>query len=472
MSATSSHGLRAAALGLASGIVIGVASTAPAYSVAVTLGFVTKELGGQSVAAPAVLLLAVLPVLCIAVAFDRLNRWQSNCGTTFAWVTQTMGPWIGWAAGWTTVAAGALVMASLAQVAALYSFHFLGLEALAESRLAVGVLGAAWIGLTTWVCVRGIEPTARMQYALLAVELVALGLFAVAALLFSTGRDAPADALRPARSWLGVGTISDSAALAGGLAIAVFLYWGWESVLSLNEETRDPQRTPGLAGYLSLAVLLVTYVLVAVAAQSVHGPAYLAAHADDVFAALSPQVLAPPWDRLITFAVLASAVASCQTTLLPTARTLLSMAAAGALPAPMARIHPVFRTPSVTTWILGAASCAWFVAISLASPSVLGDSIDSLGLLVAFSYAITGYACPLAYLKQGIRGAKDALLLLVAPLAGAAALTWVFVRLCVSLANPAALAIIAGVLAAGAALALLQFRAAPAFFATRRRPPS
>ena len=464
--------MRAAALGLASGVVIGVASTAPAYSLAVTLGFVSRELGAQSVAAPAVLLLAVFPVLCIAVAFDRLNRWQSDCGTTFAWVTRTMGPWLGWFAGWTTVAAGALVMASLAQVAAVYAFDLLGLEALAQSRTAVALAGVACIAWTTWVCVRGIEPTARVQYALLAVELVALVVFAIAAVLASTGASAPADALRPSLSWLGFGTVPSSSALAGALAVAVFLYWGWESALSLNEETKNPGRTPGRAGYLSLAVLLFTYVLVAIAAQMVHGPAYLAEHADDVFSALAPRVLRPPWDVLIAFAVLASAVASCQTTLLPTARTLLSMAAAGALPSVMARVHPAFRTPSAATWILGALSCAWFVAVSLASPDVLADSIDSLGLLVAFSYAITGYACPLAYLKRGMRWRKDALLLVVAPLLGAGALTWVFVRLCVSLANPAALAIVAAVLGAGALLALAQFRATPAFFVTRPRPPS
>jgi amino acid transporter len=460
----SAHGLRHAALGLASGVVIGVASTAPAYSLAVTLGFVTRELGGASVAAPAVLLLAVLPVLGIAVAFDRLNRWQSDCGTTFAWVTRTMGPWLGWTAGWVTVAAGALVMASLAQVSALYTFQLFGLGSLVQSRAAVALAGVAWLAWTTWICVRGIEPTARLQYTLLAIELVALVVFAVAALA------APGGEAQPSLSWLGFATVRDSSALAGALAIAVFLYWGWESALSLNEETKDSARTPGRAGYLSLLVLLVTYVLVAIAAQSVRGPAYLAGHADDVFAALAPQVLPAPWDRLITFAVLASAVAACQTTLLPTARTLLSMAAAGALPGPMARIHPGFRTPSLATWILGGVSCAWFTAISFASPDVLADSIDAIGLLVAFSYAITGYACPLAYLRSGVRGAKEALLLVAAPLAGAAALTWVFVRLCASFAAPVALplALVLAVLAAGALLMLLQFRAAPAFFNNSR----
>lgn len=470
----SQHGLRAAALGLASAVAIGVASTAPAYTLAVTLGLVSQELGGRSTAAPAVLLLAVVPVLCVAVAFDRLNRRQSDCGTTFAWVTGAMGPWIGWTAGWITVAAGALVMASLAQVAAISTFDLFGLKSLAQSRSATAIVGAAWIWLTTWGCVRGIEPTAKAQYALLGTEFVALVLFGAAAWLAATRVDAPADAVRPALSWLGFATVSDAPALAGAVAVAVFVYWGWESALSLNEETRGSQRTPGRAGFVSLGLLLLTYVFVAVAAQSVHGPAFLAQHSDDVFSALAPDVLPAPWDRLVTFAVLTSAVASCQTTLLPTARTLLSMAAAGALPSPMARIHPRFQTPARTTWMLGAASCAWFLAVSAASPHVLEDSLISISLLAAFSYAITGYACPLVCAKDGVRSASDLLLLVVAPLVGAASLTWVLFQtlaqaesgtMVLGVGLPVAL--VAGVVLAGVVLMVWQFRAAPAFFRAR-----
>ncbi len=462
----SEHGLRAAAIGLASAVAIGVASTAPAYTLAVTLGLVSQELGGKSAAAPAVLLLAVLPVLCIAVAFDRLNRRQSDCGTTFAWVTRAMGPWVGWIAGWITITAGVLVMASLAQVAAISTFDLLGLETLAGSRFATTLAGVAWMALTTWGCVRGIEPTAKAQYLLLGTELVALLVFAAAAWAAATQAGAPGDAVRPALSWLGFGTVREPASLAGAVAVAVFLYWGWESALSLNEETRNSARTPGRAGYLSLALLLLTYVFVALAAQAVHGPAFLAQHADDVFAALAPDVLPAPWDRLVTFAVLTSAVASCQTTILPAARTLLSMAAAGALPAAMAKIHPRFQTPALTTWLLGAASCAWFLVVSAASAQVLEDSLISISLLAAFSYAITGFACPLVCATNGVRSATDTLLLVVAPLVGAVALTWVFFQTLLGPGLPVAL--VAAVVLAGLVLMFLQFRASPGFFSKRR----
>lgn len=484
-SSSALHGLRPGAIGFAGALAIGVASTAPAYSLAATLGLVSKELGPGSTATPAVLLIAFLPILCIAVAFDRLNRIDADCGTTFAWVTHGMGPWIGWMAGWATLLSGALVMASLAQVSGIYTFRLLGMDALADSRFAVALAGTAWLALMTWICTRGIESAARTQYLLLGLELIALIIFAVAALATTTGPGAPADALKPAVSWFNPGTIENSSAFAGAVLASIFLYWGWESAVSMNEETRNSTRTPGRAGLASVVILLLIYLLVATAAQSVHGPAFLAEHADDVFSALARDVLSPPWDRLLILGVLTSAVAAAQTTVIPTARTVLSMASAGAFPAILASIHLRFRTPHVATWALGAVSCAWFVVLSFWSKDVLQDSILSTALLVALSYALTGYACPLVYRRTAIRSGRNVLVLAALPLLGAATLTWAFVSSCASLAKPASAGLVlgvgvplivgVGVLLVGAVIMAARFCVYPTFFrsvkdAAFRRP--
>jgi len=88
-------GLKSGALGMLSGIVIGVASTAPGYSLAASLGLVVAAVGLQ---APAIMFLAFLPMLFIAAAYYYLNRADPDCGTTFAWVTRAMGPHAGWMA--------------------------------------------------------------------------------------------------------------------------------------------------------------------------------------------------------------------------------------------------------------------------------------------------------------------------------------------------------------------------------------
>ena len=73
---------------------IGVASTAPAYSLAATLGFIVA-VKGIGVHAPAVLLVSFVPMLLIAFGYKYLNRADPDCGTTFAWATRALGPYIG-----------------------------------------------------------------------------------------------------------------------------------------------------------------------------------------------------------------------------------------------------------------------------------------------------------------------------------------------------------------------------------------
>src|SRR6201996_5411192 len=112
-------GLKTGALGLASSVVIGVASTAPAYSLAATLFFVVAAVGLK---APLVAVLAFVPMLLCSIGFSELNKADPDCGTTFIWSTRAFRPAVGWAGGWATVAADILVMASLAQVAGQYLF--------------------------------------------------------------------------------------------------------------------------------------------------------------------------------------------------------------------------------------------------------------------------------------------------------------------------------------------------------------
>ena len=98
---------------------MGVASTAPAYSLAATLGFVVVIIG---VRAPIVTILAFIPMLLISYGYKELNRADPDCGTTFTWATRAFSPGIGWMGGWGIVAADILVMPSLAQVAGQYVF--------------------------------------------------------------------------------------------------------------------------------------------------------------------------------------------------------------------------------------------------------------------------------------------------------------------------------------------------------------
>src|SRR6187200_3006260 len=166
-------GLKKDALGFTSSVVIGVASTAPGYSLAASLGFVVA-VAGIGLQAPAVLLLAFVPMLLIASAYYYMNRADPDCGTTFSWVTRAMGPSWGWLGGWAIIVAEVIVMANLAQIAGLYSFLLVGWQSAAASTFAVTVVGVVWIAVMTWICVIGIELSARMQVGLLGAEILTL----------------------------------------------------------------------------------------------------------------------------------------------------------------------------------------------------------------------------------------------------------------------------------------------------------
>ncbi len=197
--AVADKGLRRGAISLLSSVVIGVASTAPGYSLAATLGLIVAAVGFQ---APAVLWVAFVPMLCIASAYLYMNRTDPDCGTTFAWVTKAMGPWAGWMGGWAIIVADVIVMANLAQIAGLYSFLLVGWDAAAASTFAVTLVGVIWIAVMTAICVIGIELSARTQVGLLGAEVITLFLFAVFALVKVATGDAGPDAVDFSFSWL------------------------------------------------------------------------------------------------------------------------------------------------------------------------------------------------------------------------------------------------------------------------------
>jgi amino acid transporter len=419
--------LRPNAIGFASNLAIGVASTAPAYSLAATLGLVVA-VTGVGTHAPAVMLVSFVPMFCISIAYRALNRVDPDCGTTFAWVTRAVGPRAGWVTGFAIFAADVIVMATLSEIAGKYFFRLVGWDSAASSTVGLALAAVFFIAVMTWVTYRGIELSARVQQALLGVEVVVLAVFAVVALV-KVYASAPAGSIHPSLGWLNPFDLS-LGALVDGVLLGVFVYWGWDACVTVNEESRDSRRAPGRAAVLSTLVLLVIFVLVSSAGQAVAGPAFLAQHSTDVLSVLGTKVFGSPWDKLLILVVLTSTAASTQTTIMPTARTTLSMARWGALPRILGRIHPRFRTPSVSTLLMGATSAVWTVTLLIANPaqSVLGDSITALGFLIAFYYGMTGLAC-VVYHRHRLRDRLSALVGLgVIPGVGALMLAAIFVK--------------------------------------------
>jgi amino acid transporter len=428
-------GLKKDALGFVSGVVIGVASTAPGYSLAASLGLVVA-VQGVGLQAPAIMLVAFVPMLLIASAYYYMNRADPDCGTTFSWVTRAMGPSLGWLGGWAIVVADVIVMANLAQIAGLYSFLLVGWQSAADSTAAVTAVGVVWIAVMTSICVIGIELSARTQVGLLSAELITLVAFSVVALVKVAAGTAGAGAVDPSLSWINPLQIDSFSAVVSGVLIAVFIYWGWDSTVTVNEESRDAAEGPGKAALLSTVILLAVYVIVSIAAQAYGGPQQLIDNADDVLSVLGTQVFGSPLDKILIIAVLTSAAASTQTTILPTARTSLSMARAGAMPQRLGEIHPRYLTPHVSTILMGALSIVWYVGLTIVSENILFDSIAALGLMIAFYYGLTGFACAIYYRRELLRSWKTFWLVGVGPTVGGLMLAGIFFKSCYDLSKP------------------------------------
>jgi len=470
-------GLKKNAIGFVSSVVIGVASTAPGYSLAATLGFVAAAVAFQ---APAILLISFVPMFLVAAGYYYMNKADPDCGTSFFWVTKAMGPQLGWIAGWTIVVADIIVMANLAQIAGIYTFELFGMTGAAESTVAVTAVGVGWIVIMTSIVVIGIELSARTQVGLLGAEVITLALFAVVALYKVYTGDAGPNAVHPSLDWINPFSLSPSE-ISAGMLLAVFIYWGWDTTATVNEETEDPGEAPGRATVISTLILLGIYLIVAFAAQAYDGVKGLTAEPEDVLSHLGAEVFGSPLDKILIIAVLTSAAASTQTTILPTARTTLSMARANAMPKSLGKVHPRFLTPHVSTILMGTLSVLWYVGLTLVSEDILFDSLAALGLMISFYIGLTGFACAVYYRHELLRSIKNFFFIGLGPAFGGAILFYLLIKNGIELSDPAnsesgnswfgigpPLVIAVFFLLLGMALMFVQWKKFPEFF--RRRP--
>ena len=433
---TGDKGLKKDAIGFVDGLSVGLASTAPAYSLAAVIGSIVVAVG---VKAPGILLVSFVPMFFIAAAFYYMNRVDTDCGTTFSWVTRAMGPYAGFLGGWAICTTGILVIGSLADVSALFIFDLFELNDLRKSDIANVVLALVIIGVMTAICVIGTELSAHLQRVLTLGQVSILLLFAVVAFVKIAAGEAPSASIDPELSWLSPFGVEYSGLLTGVL-LGVFIYWGWESAVNLSEESKDSSRAPGLAGIASTVILVVTYIAVGVALIAYLGIDRIEVFDDNarVLAIGGNAVLGDELGKLLIIAVIISGISSAQTTILPGSRTSLSMAAAGALPRKFAAIHPRYLTPAFGTIVVGALAVLWYVPGRLISENFLFDSLSALSLLIAFYYGLTGIACAIYWRHELFNSAKNLIFIGVAPLIGAGMLTYLLFESARDLSDPKA----------------------------------
>ena len=402
--------------------VIATSSVAPAYTLAATAAFLIVAVG---LASPAAILVGFLPVLCVAVAYYYLNRQDPNCGASYSWVSRTLNPYIGWVSGWIQLAANVLFCAAAPLIAGAYtlqllnSFGWISAAAANDNRL-IAVVGVLWLLLVTFMVARGIRVTANFQWILVFIEYLIVLAFALWAIGKIVGGHAAANTV--SAQWFNPLQLHDLNGLATGSALAVFFFWGWDTAANVNEELKDAETSPGLAGIYSMFILLFIFLLADVAIQSflslgaINNPN----NQNDILYFFAQQISGTPLAYFMVLAVLSSTVATTQTTLLPSSRLTYSMSRDGVFPKAFGTIHKSWKTPWVGT-IISSALAIIVIALTVifdSVGSVFANLILDIGVLVALYYGITGIACAWAFRKVLLTSVSRFIFAGVLPLLG------------------------------------------------------
>ncbi|WP_405630262.1 APC family permease [Streptomyces sp. NBC_01174] len=479
-------GLGGNSVGLMGSAVLGISTVAPVYCLTSTLGSTAGEVGVQM---PAVFLAGFLPMLLVAFAYRELNKAVPDCGTSFTWTVKAFGPRLGWMCGWGLVIATIIVLSNLAGVATSYFWLLAGelsgsdaVASLDDSKPVHILTCLLLIAVATAISYRGMTATKGLQYTLVALQLVVLAVFVAMAVQKAGSGDFAATSTDFSWSWLNPFAVRSFAAFTAGLSLSIFMFWGWDTCLTANEETTGAEKTPGRAALIAMVVLVGSYLATGIAAQMAVGTGGSGLGlanpdtSDNVFAALAGPVMGPGLGILLFVAVLASAAASLQTTFIPVARTVLAMAAYEALPASYAKVHPKFRTPGRATVVAGVATGVFYTVMTLVSEHVLVDTIYALGLMICFYYALTAFACAWYFRAELTRSVRDLVFKGLFPVVGGILLTAVFGKTLYDMWDPAygsgssvlgvgsVFVIGVGLLLLGVVLMEAMRRRAPAFF--------
>ena len=426
-------GLKSNVVGLFGGTMLGISSVAPAYALTATLGILAAAVGAQT---PVVIIAGFLPMFFAAYAYREFNTIMPDAGTSFTWTSKSFGPYIGWLGGWAAVLATVIVLSNLAGVAVQFLYQFIGsafnsemISGLWENKLINVVTCLVFLAIATYVAYRGIDTTEHVQMVLVIFQLVMLLVYSVMAIAKS-GASEVGEAF--SWSWFSPAGLTLSAFIAG-LSGSIFAFWGWDTSLTVNEESKNSDTNPGRAALLCVLSILLTYLLVSVATQMYAGLGDTGLGltnpdiSDNVFGNLAEPILGSPLDLGLFLAVLASSAASLITTFLPTSRTLLAMGAYKALPPAFAKLHPVHRTPSVATFTAGIGAAAFYTIMTFLSERVLTDTILSLGIMICFYYGLTAFACVWFFRHQLFRNAFNFVFKFLFPLLGGLGLFFVLI---------------------------------------------
>lgn len=416
-----SKGLKKGSVSLVGAVAIGLAATAPAYSLTGALGHGAAESGYQL---PIVFIIAVIPMYFVALAYKHLTDAAPDAGTVFTWGSKAIAPHIGWIGGYALILSSILAGVGAAGILVNATAVVLGL---AEPPTWFNVLVAAvFILATTWLVARGAEESSRTTLILTIVQYGGLALFAVIMIIAAVRGQQNPTAEPFSLEWFNPFAIQSPGALLGGFLVAIFIFWGFDASLAMSEETAGTPEQAGRSGVTAIIITVVTYVIFSVAALAFAGidensPTSLtnATNIDDVFTTLAGEAIGTRGAVIAALIVGISAFSATMSTVMPTARGVLSMATYKALPNRFASVDQVSQTPKFATWVIGLTSLAIYGGLTLVSESIVEDSVYSVGIAIMAYYSVVAVSSVVYFWRTAFQSVKTALEQVILPGIGA-----------------------------------------------------
>jgi len=274
------------------------------------------------------------------LSYAELSAMFPKAGAEYEYVKGAFGKRPAFAIGWLIILSGILGASTVALGFAGYASALTGIDPL--------LLSAALIATLSVILTRGVKLSALFAILFTLVEMAGLGLIILIGIP-SFGR---VDYLEMPFGFPGV---------LSAASLVFFAYIGFEDVVKLAEETREPEKNIPRGLLLAMAASILLYILVSVSAVSVAGWEALAA-SDAPFAAVAGEALGGGASLLLSGIALFATANTVLLMLLASSRISYGMADAGHFPALLGRVHETRGTPVWANLVVGAGACLFTLA--------------------------------------------------------------------------------------------------------------
>jgi amino acid transporter len=416
------HGLAAGVLSTRDVVVMALASSGPTQSVAISLAAI---LATVAYAGFLPILICFIPMLGIAIGYQRLNAWHTSAGATYSWVGRALNPHAGFLAGWLMLMYYTVGTTSLTVPLGTYLLSFFS-DAAANNKYAVAAVGSVFDLGCLAIAARGAGVSARFQWLWAVFEYVLIMGFCVAAVVGIYGGGLH-HAVHMSTAWWTVSGAGGFKALISGVLLAIFLYSGWDTAAYVGEEAKG--KKAGSAAVTSVILLFGIYSIAVLAFQGVAPMKDMQDNAGNILAFVGDRIGGRLWKDVMIVAVLGGTLASLQAAIVSSARISFAMGRDRVIPAWFGQVSARYRTPWNATILLGLLNIVFLWAATLISTvgNALADIVATLGLMAAIFYLLTAGTAVWYYRRSISASAGNFLLGGVLPGLGAAFMAFVVI---------------------------------------------